>query len=60
MAAISHYKEDLSVDNVHTPFGLTKNRPAPTCHAKNMPKRDRIFAGSRSHVVPSTPTHEEA
>ena len=28
MAAIRHDKEDLSVDNVHTPFDLTKQRLA--------------------------------
>ena len=59
MAVLSRREGDLSVDNVHTPFGLTKHRPAPTCHAKNKPKRDRIYAVSQSHVVLSAPIHEE-
>lgn len=38
MAASSHSKEDLSVDFVHTHFGLTKYRPARPSHARNEPK----------------------
>ena len=47
MAVIGRNKGDLSVDTVHTLFGLTKHRPARTCHAKNKPKRDGIYAVSR-------------
>ena len=35
MAAISHNKDDLSVDNVHTPFGLTKRPPAMCVQPRN-------------------------
>jgi hypothetical protein len=38
MAASSHNKEDLSVDNVHTPFGLTKHRPPLAHDVSNEPK----------------------
>ncbi len=38
MAASSHDKEDLSVDNVHTPFGLTKQPPATSPPSRNEPK----------------------
>ena len=38
MAAISHNKEDLSVDSVHTPFGLTKQRRGRLRHVSNEPK----------------------
>ena len=38
MAAISHNKEDLSVDNVHTPFGLTKQWRRRLHNVSNEPK----------------------
>ncbi|GGJ22761.1 hypothetical protein GCM10010052_19810 [Paenarthrobacter histidinolovorans] len=58
MAAGSHDKEDLSVDNVHTPFGLTKQPPATSPHSKRT--EVRIFiASSQCHVARSPPTHEE-
>lgn len=38
MAESGHNKEDLSVDNVHTPFGLTKQPPATSPHSGNEPK----------------------
>lgn len=37
MAVIRRNKEDLSVDNVHTPFGLTKHPPGKSLHARNEP-----------------------
>ncbi len=37
-AAINQKKEDLSVDTVHTDFGLTKHRPANSLHSRNEPK----------------------
>lgn len=38
MAASSHDKDDLSVDNVHTPFGLTKRPPGKSPYARNESK----------------------
>ncbi|MCP1413734.1 hypothetical protein J3D46_003000 [Paenarthrobacter sp. A20] len=38
MAGIRLNKGDLSVDNVHTPFGLTKPSPAKPLHLRNEPK----------------------
>ncbi len=38
MAASSRDKEDLSVDNVHTPFDLTKQPPGESPYARNEPK----------------------
>ena len=37
MAAISRNKKDLSVDNVHTTFGLTKPQRVKSPHSKNEP-----------------------
>lgn len=57
MTAGRRNKEDLSVDNVHTPFGLTKQPPVTSPLARNEPKS--FVASSQSHVVLSIPTHEE-
>lgn len=59
MAANSYEKADLSVDNVQTRFGLTKPSPAKALRSGNEPELKNFDAGSRSHVVLSTPTHEE-
>ena len=40
MAANSDNKADLSVDNVHTPFGLTKQPPATSPHSGNDRNKD--------------------
>lgn len=38
MVASSHNTKDLSVDNVHTPFGLTKLSPVKPLTSSNEPK----------------------
>lgn len=38
MGAISHDKEDLSVDSVHTPFGLTKQPPSTSPRSRKEPQ----------------------
>lgn len=38
MDAVGRNKEDLSVDNVHTFFGLTKHRHGRLPRPKNEPK----------------------
>ncbi|BCW58661.1 hypothetical protein StoSoilB20_20080 [Arthrobacter sp. StoSoilB20] len=59
MAAISCNKEDLSVDNVHTPFGRTKQRQRRLHDIIREPKTTNSIEGFRSHVALSSPTHEE-
>ncbi len=38
MATVARNIEDLSVDNVHTPFGLTKQRLTRLPHVRNEPE----------------------
>jgi hypothetical protein len=38
MGASRRNKEDLSVDNVHTPLGLTKQPPSTSPRSRNEPK----------------------
>ena len=38
MAPISHFKEYLGVDNVHTTFDLTKQPPSTCLKPRNAPK----------------------
>lgn len=59
MAANSDNKADLSVDNVHTPFGLTKSGSMTHLRGSSPRNRMLIDAGSRSHFALSTSTHEE-
>jgi len=42
MAGIRLIKADLSVDNVHTPFGLTKRPPATSPQSLNKPQPDSL------------------
>lgn len=37
MTVVILNKGDLSVDNVHTPFGLTKHQPDRLPHSRNEP-----------------------
>ncbi|MET4538594.1 hypothetical protein ABIE37_000349 [Arthrobacter bambusae] len=47
MAANSDNKADLSVDNVHTPFGLTKQPPAMSPHSGNEPKSGYLLQATK-------------
>ncbi len=59
MTRISLSKADLSVDNVHTPFGLTKQPPPTSPHSTNEPEPDSLSQVLEGHVALSPPTHEE-
>ena len=59
MAGNSDNKADLSVDNVHTSFGLTKLCPAEPHRPSNEPQPKNFDAESRSHVALVHLTHEE-
>lgn len=59
MFPISQNRADLNVNNVQTPFGLTKG-PGQVDLLMPAASQDQAFdADSRSHVAPSTRTHEE-
>ncbi len=62
MAASSRDKEDLGVDNVHTPpFGRTKHRQCRLHDVIREPKTKNFDDEPRSHVAlsPPPPPHEE-
>lgn len=71
MAASSRDKEDLSVDNVHTPFGLTKQPPGKSPYARNEPKPGSMTTNlevmlrsvplpmKRCRPTPTYPTNQE-
>ncbi|MDR6436750.1 hypothetical protein J2790_001871 [Paenarthrobacter nicotinovorans] len=52
-------KGDLSVDNVHTLFGLTKHRQAKSLQFLKERKLEFLTQDVEGHVALSRPTHEE-
>lgn len=51
-------KEHLSVDTVHTPFGLTKLSLVKPLSSSNEPKPRTLTKDLEGHVALSPPTHE--
>ncbi|MBP2266278.1 hypothetical protein J3A64_001742 [Pseudarthrobacter sp. PvP004] len=59
MAASSRDKDDLSVDNVHTPFGLTKRPPGKSPQRQERVEPWTFDDEPRSHVALGPPPHEQ-